>query len=625
MVLLKTADLTLGAQPRLAGLSRRQFQSKLFIKPQRGTIRDRSGVLLATSQPAQSLACNPNLIANKKGIAKRLAHKLGLPYATIFQKLQEKREFTWIKRKLTSQQFKLLLKDPLFSSPNAEASDAFWFIQETMRNYPQSSAKALVGSVDIDDSGIEGLELEFNAHLRGKQLSQPSTKDAKGRPTLYLAHANQPFENNDILDVEDGLDLTLTLDIQLQKKLHQALESALVQTGASRGLIGVMEAQTGEILALVQECLIPHTCSETRSRAISDSFEPGSIIKPLHLASALESGLLLKDKLWAEKGRFLVQGVAIKEAEAHEKFEWLTLEKMIVVSSNIAAAKLALKLGAKATLSSLQKFGLGQKTQIGFPGEVPGRLPLPSTLSALSLANIGFGHGFTVSALQMLRAYCAFFNGGWLVKPKLLLHTPPESQRILQGETAQAISQTLALATAQGTGKNAKLEGFTVAGKTGTAQMVDPVSKNYSKENYIATFIGSALHTQQTFVILTLLEKPQTHYYASQTAAPLFKTALKITLDHYGYGAPTLAPTLLPSLAERPPAPAPAFPSSLPPSDMRSSGFSRLRGLTSREAYQELFNTHPCLFFEGTGFVTNVTSSKNCLTVVLREPPEVSP
>ena len=224
-----------------------------------------------------------------------------------------------------------------------------------------------------------------------------------------------------------------------------------------------------------------------RNRAITDGFEPGSTLKAILLVSALSHGWKLTDELWGEKGSFVVQGHRISESEAHEKFEWLTLQEMIKVSSNVVAAKLALKVGSEFYQKTLRSFGFGTKTGVGFPGEMAGKLPPEKKWSPLSLANVGFGQGLLVTPLQMIRAYAALANGGWLVQPRIVLPAPGASvlsrTRILSPRIARDVIQALERVTEEGgTGRKAAVIGYRIAGKTGTAQMVDPATKKYSKE-----------------------------------------------------------------------------------------------------------------------------------------------
>jgi cell division protein FtsI (penicillin-binding protein 3) len=250
----------------------------------------------------------------------------------------------------------------------------------------------------------------------------------------------------------------------------------------------------------------------------------------------------LSDRVHCNGGSIVVQGRKISEAESHEKFEWLSLDQIIQVSSNVGAAKLALKVGADPFQKTLDSLGFGSRTGIGFPGEIVGKLPSKKPWQPLTLANVGFGQGILVTPLQMLRAYAVFANGGWLVQPRLLKDDREEArlaapQRVLTPAQAEAVTQALRMVTqSPGTGLKAVPEGYTVAGKTGTAQMVEPGTGRYSRSNYVASFIGYPVGTASAdarFVIFTALHAPRGVYYASETAAPLFRNVLKIVANRF--------------------------------------------------------------------------------------------
>ncbi|NDD92825.1 PASTA domain-containing protein, partial [bacterium] len=238
------------------------------------------------------------------------------------------------------------------------------------------------------------------------------------------------------------------------------------------------------------------------------------------------------------KGSFTVQGRTISEAEAHEKFEWISLKKMIQVSSNVVAAKLALKVGADQYLKTLQSLGIGSKSGVGFPGEISGRIPARKQWQPLTLANIGFGQGVLVTPIQMLRAYAAFLNGGWLVDPVLVSGDSQASRqaprRVLSPAAADGVLAALSAVTEEGgTGGKAVLDGYRVAGKTGTAQTVDPTTGKYSRSHYIPSFIGFATGVEPKLVIFTSLDGPRGIYYASETAAPLFRGVLNAVVNRF--------------------------------------------------------------------------------------------
>lgn len=515
---------------RLEQLSRRQFQSKVLISPRRGTLLDRNNEPLAFNLEMQSLAANPAKIGNRRILARLLAKAIDIPQAKLLQKLSEKREFIWIKRHLTDVELNRLRKWKILAS-DGELVNGLWMVKESKRVYPHGGLAAhTLGDVNLDNDGLEGVELWANEKLKGRVVSVSAVRDALGRPTLIDAVAAK--------DIQDGEPVTLTIDATLQYEVEQELKAAVARTSAKGGTVIVMSATTGEILALANEpSFNPNDsrapASHRRNRALTDGFEPGSTMKAVLLASALSHGMKLTDQLWGERGTFTVQGKRISEAEAHEKFEWTSLKKMIQVSSNIVAAKLALKVGADSYYNTLKEFGFGSKTGSGFPGEISGRFPAKKQWQPLTLANIGFGQGILVTPIQMVRAYAVFANGGFRVQPSFIKNgTIEPPKRILSQKVVDSVTEALHSVTQdKGTGINARLEGYEVAGKTGTAQMVDPETGRYSRSKYVASFIGYLIGTEPRVVVFTSIDEPRGVYYASETTAPLFKKVMLATAN----------------------------------------------------------------------------------------------
>ncbi len=550
IVLGKAARIQIVGDVRLENMSRRQFQSKVLIRPRRGLILDRNGEPLAISAEAKSLAANPGKIQNKRTLARLLAKSLDLPYAKTLQKLKEKREFIWLKRHLSDAEL-ARLKQWKILDHDGDLAPGLWMVNESKRIYPHGELAAhILGDVNIDSEGKEGVELWTNEKLSGKVVSVSAIKDALGRPSFIDAVAAR--------HVKDGEPVQLTIDASLQFAVEQELRSAVAKTGSRAGSVIVMDSVTGEILAMANEpSFNPNDKGvpawKRRNRALTDGYEPGSTMKAVLLSTALTKGMKLTDQLYAEKGSFIVQGKRISEAEVHEKFEWISLKKMIQVSSNVGAAKLALKVGADSYFNMLKTFEFGSRTNTGFPGEISGRVPGRKLWQPLSTANIGFGQGVLVTPIQMLRAYAAFANGGWLVQPSLLktqLEKTPGSagaglgsgtepptgptasvkaapKRILSQKVADQVSEALRSVTEdKGTGIKANLDGYVVAGKTGTAQVVDPITGKYSHSRYMASFIGYPVGVDPKLVIFTALDEPHGVYYAGETAAPLFRAVL---------------------------------------------------------------------------------------------------
>ncbi len=525
---------------RIEKLAKHQFKSKFLVRPRRGAILDRNGEALAINAEIQSLAANPSKIKNAKTLARLLSKATGIPYSRLSSRLQGKREFVWIKRHLSEDELNRLKKLGVID-PDGDLPQGLWIVKESKRVYPHGELAAhVLGDVNLDSEGLEGVELWANRDLQGKVVSVSAIKDALGRPTFIDAVAAQ--------HIKDGEPVSLTLDAALQFSVEQELRNAVQKTGARSGTVIVMNASNGEILAMANEPTFNpnkkgNPASVRRNRALTDGYEPGSTMKAVLLAAALQKGMKLSDQLWGERGSMVLQGRRISEAEAHEKFEWISLKKMIQVSSNIGAAKLALKLGPDYYHDKLRTYGFGNRTGTGFPGEISGRLLPRKAWKPLTLANIGFGQGLLVTPMQMTRIYASFLNGGWLVQPKLVRSqikgfAPEPPKRIFNGKVAEQVVEALKTVTQQeGTGIKAALEGYVVAGKTGTAQVVDPSTGRYSRSRYIPSFIGFAVGVEPKLVIFTALDEPKGVYYASETSAPLFRAVLNAAATRFSLPA----------------------------------------------------------------------------------------
>ncbi len=546
LIVSRAAWLQLGTDSRLETMARRQFQSKVLFRPRRGLITDRNGEPLAANVDVSSLAANPSKIRNRSTLASLLSKVFDIPVTRLTQRLSEKREFIWIKRHLNEGEMNRLKRFGVIDG-SGDLISGLWMVQESKRAHPHKELAAhVLGDVNIDSEGQEGAELWMNERLRGKVVSVSAVRDALGRPAFIDAMAARRMQ-----EAKDGEAVALTIDASLQFAVEEELRASVTRHGARAGSVIVMNAVSGEILAMAnQPAWNPEDSSVPadvrRNRTMTDGYEPGSTMKPVLLATALSRGMKLTDRVHGEWGSFVVQGKRISEAEAHEKFGWISLKRMIQVSSNVGAAKLALKLGADSYIAGLKAFGFGNRTGIGFPGEIPGRIPARKSWQPLTLANVGFGQGFLATSLQVTRAYAAFINGGWLVEPTLIRSDgkykgePPK--RIISEKVASEVMETLETVTlADGTGLKAALPGFRVAGKTGTAQKVDPATGKYSRSKYVASFAGYALGVDPKIVIFTSLDEPKGIYYASETAAPLFREVLNAVANRFSMPAKGVA------------------------------------------------------------------------------------
>lgn len=526
---------------RLARLSKQQFQSRVLIQPTRGLIVDRNGENLAGSLEIQSLAADPKKIENPDKHIWGLSKALGLPYGEVAKKLKSNRDFVWIKRHLPADAKEQMKRFNVLSKTGS-LPEGLWLVRESERVYPHNEVGAhIIGDVNVDMEGIEGVELWYNEHMRGKMGAVNAIRDALGRPAFV--------EGGSEKKVEDGKPVQLTIDIALQFAVERALKAAVEKHKADGGSVIVMDADTGEILAMANNPTLnaqrAGPLSARRNRAITDGLEPGSTMKPILMAAALEKGWTTKKLIWAEEGRYKIQGRWITEAESHEKFKWLNLKQMIQVSSNVGAAKVALDVGPALWSKTLKKFGFGAKTGTGFPGEISGIVPGAEKMKPLTLATMGFGQGMLVTPIQMARAYAVFANGGLLVEPTLIKQPESNSRRapvqILNSKIVEGVRDALLMTTVPpGTATAAAVPGFEIAGKTGTAQVVDPRTRKYSASHYVASFAGFAVGIEPRIVIYTLIDHPRGVYYASETAAPLFKEIFLATIHRLGIDSMTM-------------------------------------------------------------------------------------
>lgn len=610
-VIVRAGWLQLRSDERFERMAQRQFQSRVWLKPSRGPILDRNGDSLAVNIEMKSLAADPTKLKTpsaRDAAARVLSKALKIDHAKLKQKLSTKREFVWIERGLSDERLGALRNWKVIDGETALVP-GLMVVKESRRAYPHGKlASQILGTVNIDSEGLEGVEYHFDETLRGKVASVRAVRDALGRPSIIDAIAAR--------EVQNGGAITLTLDAPLQFAVEHALQEAVDGHRARDGIVIVMNAVTGEILALANAAA-PHLGSAhaKRNRALTDGYEPGSTLKPIHLAGALERGMNLNEKIWCERGQMKIQGRTISEAETHEKFEWLSLKEIIRHSSNVGSAKLALKVGAEPLIKNLREFGFGLKTGIEFPGEISGWLPSGARkITPLTLANIGFGQGILVTPLQMIRSYAAFFNGGWRVQPSLVKRDTDERSskerapvRILSPGVASQVREALESATGEeGTGKKAVLQGFRVAGKTGTAQVVDPSTKRYSKSRYVASFIGGPLEVEMPVVIFTALDDPRGVYYGSETAAPLFRNVLAAVVHRFGIpGTQTIAQARAPEPSDEVSTnqASPLRFEGANPAGQLSWKMPSLIGLTPREAFQILKGRRFSVQIVGDGLI----------------------
>lgn len=526
LLVLRAARLQIFPDERLESLKRRQFETALQIRTRRGAILDRNGKEFAASVPAYSLFADPKMIKDPYGLGIRLGKYLDLPIRPLKKRLRNReRRFIWIKRQLSEKQ-----RDEIKRWDVA----GLGFVEEPRRVYPNGALLAQVlGMVGAEGGGLEGLELQYNSDLQGQLKQVILPRDARGRPLLE--------DGRSLTEVPDGADLVLSIDHEAQFQVEQDLQQVIDRFEADSAVGIVMDAQTSEVLAVAN---LPNVDLNEglnrspefrRNRSVTDAFEPGSTLKTFIIAGALREGLVKPStRYFCEGGRMRVGDKWIKEADSHHRFGWLNVTEILAHSSNIGVAKIAFDIGAEKLWQTLQDFGFGTKTGIELPGESRGIInPLPWRPHLLS--NISFGHGIAVTPMQLIAAYAAIANGGILRKPlivKAVRHPgseiPVEFQaeeirRVLSPQDAATMRLMLSAATeSKATGYPARIPGYPVAGKTGTAQKVDAKRGGYANNEYVSSFAGFVPANNPRYVIYVAVDNPKKAYYGSQVAAPVF-------------------------------------------------------------------------------------------------------
>jgi cell division protein FtsI (penicillin-binding protein 3) len=531
LLLLLAFGVLTGRAVYLQGLNNNFLQQKgesrysrvIEISATRGMITDRNHEPLAISTPVESVWASPADIEIKPAQMKRLAQLLEIDAGEIEKRLVDtNREFVYLKRHLPPEQ----------AAKVVELNIPGVFLQrEYRRYYPGSEYTAhLIGFTDIDDKGQEALELAFDAQLAGKPGSRRVIKDR-------LGHIVEDVES--IRTPQQGRDLTLSIDAKLQYLAYRELKNAVAANRAKAGGIVVLDAKTGEVLAMANlPSYNPNNRAKlepkrTRNRAVTDLFEPGSTLKPFTAAAAIEAGLFKPDTLiQTAPGRLTIGDRTIHDAHPQGA---LTVAQVIQKSSNIGAAKMALALPSEKLWSIFNRVGFGTPPLSGFPGEVSGRLRAYHSWRPIEQATMSYGHGISLSLLQLARAYLVFADNGE-IKPVTLvkLDTPAASTRVISPETALQVRKMLELAVQPGgTAPRAQVMGYRVAGKTGTAHKFE--GSSYAADKYVSSFIGFAPASDPRLVVAVMIDEPGAgRYYGGTVAAPVFSNVMAGALRQLG-------------------------------------------------------------------------------------------
>ncbi|HXG19248.1 MAG TPA: penicillin-binding protein [Methylomirabilota bacterium] len=535
LVLLRLVELTVVQGDELARQAAIQHQRRSVWAPRRGEIVDRNGEPLALSLPAESLFVRTRqLPADAEKHVASLASALHLSSQEVQKTLRSSARFVWLKRQASPEEAARV------RTLGITGIDS---IEEDRRFYPQGRLAApLLGFTDIDAKGLEGIERAYDQFLRGVPREVFEERDAMGQTFLVQDGVTPP----------EALSVRLTLDAGLQYIAEQELSRSVKDTRALAGTAIVLDPETFEILALAHvPTFDPNDPGETRAEdrrnpAISNCYEPGSTLKVLLAAAALDTSTVRpEERVFCEYGRYPVGSHVIHD---HHPYGTLTFAEVLQHSSNIGAAKVGERLGKKIYHQYLRDFGLGQKTGVDLPMESPGILGAVDDWARINLVTASFGQGVAMTPLQLACAYAALANGGTLMKPYLVravidadgkavkAHGPTPVRQVVRPETAKLLVQLLEkVVEKEGTGRRASIEGVRVAGKTGTSQKINGAG-GYSARGRIASFVGIVPADQPRFVILVAIDEPKTAVYGGEVAAPVFQAIARQALARAGLG-----------------------------------------------------------------------------------------
>ena len=500
-----------------------RFARTLTLPANRGRILDRNGLILASSVPAPSVWANPEEIDRSPEGLRQLSKRLEMSPAELAKKLEnEDKTFVWLRRQMDEHIVKEIL---------ALNIKGIYSLKEYKRLYPEGeSAAHIVGFTNVEDKGQEGVELVFQNQLAGKPGARRVIKDRLGRVVEDVGQMTPPV---------DGEDLQLSIDSKVQFFAYQKLREAVLQNKAKAGSVVVLDAQTGEILALANypsyspDKRVNLSGEQLRNRALTDSFEPGSTMKPFAIALALEKGLVKPETIiQTAPGHINITGSTITDTHPYGA---LTVNEVIQKSSNVGTVKIAMQTQPREMWEMFTAVGLGQKPQLPFPGVVSGRLRAAKTWRPIEQATMSYGYGVSTSLFQMARAYTIFASDGKSLPATLIKNGQiPAGVPVISPENAQAMRHMLNLAAGPGgTAQKAQTIGYSVGGKTGTAHKQE--GKGYASKKYRGVFVGMAPIEKPRIVVAVMIDEPSNGaYYGGDVAAPVFSQTVQQSLRLLG-------------------------------------------------------------------------------------------
>jgi cell division protein FtsI (penicillin-binding protein 3) len=514
------------AAPAYAKLAAEQRVKDMTIAPRRGVVFDRDGEPLAISVEAKTVYAVPGMVEDTSSTALALATVLGGTPADYSKPLGRKGSFAYVARKVDLDRAKRL---------EVMRIPGIGFLDDSRRTYPSGQlACQILGFVGVDDKGLAGLEHQYDRILGGTPGRVLAERDPYGRII--------PGGVMSTVDAVDGHDIVLTIDKDIQYQAQMELAAIVQTSGAQGGSISVMDPRSGEIYAMASwPAFDPNGFRGAdpkafSNRAIVEPFEPGSVIKPFTASGAIDRDIFTPSSRFLLPPTIRVGDRTIGEAHERESVDY-SLTEIIANSSNVGAVKLGQALGKQGVFDYFSRFGFLERTGVDYPGETRGYTPEPATWSASSIGNIPFGQGMTATPLQLSRAYAAIAAGGDMPTPHFLLEVPAEAthtvwarRRAVSAKTAKQMTEVLTQVVVAGTGGSAKVTGYEVAGKTGTAQKVK--NGTYKGAGFVASFVGFLPVGDPRLLIAVVIDEPVNGYYGGVIAAPVFGRLGQFCVNH---------------------------------------------------------------------------------------------
>jgi cell division protein FtsI/penicillin-binding protein 2 len=527
VVLVRAGYLQAVRAGSLDTLAASQHRETISIPARRGTLYDRSGVELAIGERAVTVYANPQQVEDPRQVAIAAGRALDIAPETLYPLLTDRSKgFVYLQRQADPQKAEMLRDQDVAG---------VGFYPEERRTYPLGDvASEVVGYAGVDNKGLAGLELSLDKTLGGED----------GEKTVVRDPIGHELEVVDSKDAVDGHDVYLTIDNTLQRQVERILQETRRKWNAVATTAVILDPKTGGILAMAVEpgfdanrfSKVPR--DRQRNRAVTDTYEPGSTFKVVTVTGALETGMVTPSTKYTLAPTIDVADRTIHDAEPRGT-ETMTVSQIISHSSNVGVVTLALGLGRQTLADWIDRYGFGHVTGVEYPGETPGIVVPPERWSGSTIGNVPIGHGIAVTPLQMASAYAAIANKGVEISPHLVERVvggsvaQPKRRRVLSAKTAAQVTRMLRGVVDEGSGIEAHVPGYKVAGKTGTAAKPDPVNGGYSESRYVASFVGFAPVRNPRFVALVTVDEPRGTIWGGTAAAPAFREIAEFALQYF--------------------------------------------------------------------------------------------